>query len=122
MGGGITSVGLVEAAAFLFIGCFVDAIPAIIIIAPILAPLANSVGMHPIHFGMIGVVSLAFGLVTPPYGLCLLIDCAIARVKVSQVILDVVIILIPMLLMLFAIILFPDLVLFIPRLIMPKFV
>jgi len=121
-GAGVTSVGLVEAAAFLFIGCFIDAIPAIIIIAPILAPLANNVGMHPIHFGMIGVVSLAFGLVTPPYGLCLLIDCAIARVKVSQVILDVVIVLIPMLLMLLAIILFPDLVLFIPRLIMPKFV
>ena len=121
-GAGVTSVGLVEAAAFLFIGCFIDAIPAIIIIAPILAPLANSVGMHPVHFGMIGVVSLAFGLVTPPYGLCLLIDCAIARVKVSQVIVDVVIVLIPMLLMLFAIILFPDLVLFIPRLIMPKFV
>jgi tripartite ATP-independent transporter DctM subunit len=121
-GAGVTSVGLVEAAAFLFIGCFIDAVPAIIIIAPILAPLAQTVGMHPIHFGMIGVVSLAFGLVTPPYGLCLLIDCAIAKISVSEAIKDVAIILGPMLVMLLVIILFPDLVLFIPRLIMPKFV
>ena len=121
-GVGVMSVGLIEAAAFLFIGCFIDAIPSIIIIAPILAPMAANVGMHPIHFALIGVVSLAFGLVTPPYGLCLLIDVAIARTTVSHVIKDVVIILIPMLIVLFLIILFPYTVLFIPKLIMPKFV
>ena len=121
-GVGVVSVGLVEAAAFLFIGCFIDAVPAIIIIAPILAPMAMKVGMHPIHFALIGVVSLAFGLVTPPYGLCLLIDVAIARTTVSRVIKDVIIILIPMLIMLFLIILFPQVVLFIPKLFMPKFV
>jgi len=121
-GVGVTSVGLVEAAAFLFIGCFIDAVPAIIIIAPILAPMAVKVGMHPIHFAIIGVVSLAFGLVTPPYGLCLLIDVAIARTTVSHVIKDVAIILLPMLVMLFLIILFPQVVLFIPKLLMPKFV
>jgi tripartite ATP-independent transporter DctM subunit len=121
-GVGVVSVGLVEAAAFLFIGCFIDAVPAIIIVAPILAPLAMKVGMHPIHFALIGVVSLAFGLVTPPYGLCLLIDVAIAKTTVSRVLKDVIIILIPMLIMLFLIILFPQVVLFIPKLIMPKFV
>lgn len=121
-GVGVTSVGLIEAAAFLFIGCFIDAVPSIIIIAPLLAPLAASVGMHPIHFAIIGVVSLAFGLVTPPYGLCLLIDCAIAGVKVSKVIKDVAIILIPMFVALLLIILLPDLVLYVPRVIMPKFV
>jgi tripartite ATP-independent transporter DctM subunit len=121
-GVGITSVGLIEAAAFLFIGCFIDAVPAIIIIAPLLAPLAQSVGMHPVHFGIIGVISLAFGLVTPPYGLCLLIDCAIAKTTVGHVIKDVLIILIPMLLALLLVILFPQTVLFIPKLIMPKFV
>ena len=122
LGVGVTSVGVIEAAAFLFIGCFIDAVPSIIIVAPILAPLAASVGMHPIHFAIIGVVSLAFGLVTPPYGLCLLIDCAIAGVKVSEVIKDVAIILGSMLVALLLIILFPGLILFIPRLLMPKFV
>jgi tripartite ATP-independent transporter DctM subunit len=121
-GVGITSVGLIEAAAFLFIGCFIDAVPAIIIIAPLLAPLAQSVGMHPVHFGIIGVISLAFGLVTPPYGLCLLIDCAIAKTTVGHVLKDVLIILIPMLVALLLVILFPQTVLFIPKLIMPKFV
>lgn len=121
-GAGVTSVGLIEAAAFLFIGCFIDAVPSIIIIGPLLAPVAQSVGMHPIHFAIIGVVSLAFGLVTPPYGLCLLIDCHIAGIKVSEAIRDVGIILIPMLFVLFLVILFPDVILFIPRLLMPKFV
>jgi tripartite ATP-independent transporter DctM subunit len=121
-GAGVTSVGLIEAAAFLFIGCFIDAVPSIIIIAPLLAPVAQSVGMHPVHFGIIGVISLAFGLVTPPYGLCLLIDCAIAKTTVGHVLKDVLIILIPMLIALLLVILFPQTVLFIPKLIMPKFV
>ena len=66
-------------------------------------------------------VSLAFGLVTPPYGLCLLIDCHIARIKVSQALRDVLIILGPMLLMLLAVVFFPELILWIPRLLMPQF-
>jgi tripartite ATP-independent transporter DctM subunit len=121
-GAGVTSVGLIEAALFLVIGCFIDAIPSIIILGPLLAPVAQAVGMHPVHFAIIGVVALAFGLVTPPYGLCLLIDCHIAGIKVSEAIGDVAIILIPMLLMLLVVILFPELILFIPRLLMPKFV
>jgi tripartite ATP-independent transporter DctM subunit len=121
-GAGVTSVGLIEAAAFLFIGCFIDAIPAIIIVGPLLAPVAQTVHMHPVHFAIIGVVSLAFGLVTPPYGLCLLIDCHIAGIPLSAAVKDVAIILIPMLAALLLVILFPDLILFIPRLLMPKFV
>jgi TRAP-type C4-dicarboxylate transport system permease large subunit len=45
--------------------------------------------MHPIHFAIIGVISLAFGLVTPPYGLCLLIACKIGDIKVKQALRDV---------------------------------
>jgi TRAP-type C4-dicarboxylate transport system permease large subunit len=121
-GVGVTSVGLVEAALFLFIGCFIDAVPAIIILGPLLAPLAQSVGMHPVHFAIIGVVSLAFGLVTPPYGLCLLIDCHIAGIRVSDAIKDVAIILLPMLVALLLVILFPEAILALPRWVMPKFV
>jgi tripartite ATP-independent transporter DctM subunit len=121
-GVGVTSVGLIEAAAFMFIGVFIDAVPAIIIVAPLLAPMAQSVGMHPVHFGIIGIIALAFGLVTPPYGLCLLIDVAIARTTVAAVIKDVAIILTPMLIALLLVILFPEVVLFLPRWFMPKFV
>jgi hypothetical protein len=61
--------GLLHRGVFLVVGCFLDAIPAIIIVGTILQPLAQAVHMHPVHFAMIGIVSLAFGLVTPPYGL-----------------------------------------------------
>ena len=107
---------------FLFIGCFIDAVPAMIILASVLDPLSRHVGMHPVHFAIIGVISLAFGLVTPPYGLCLLIACTIAKIRVTEALRDVMIILIPMLLVLLFVILFPDVILFLPRLIMPKFV
>lgn len=117
----VTAVGIIQAVLFLIVGCFIDAIPAMIIFGALLEPLANKVGMHPVHFAIIGVISLAFGLVTPPYGLCLLIDCSIAKIKVVEALKDVSIILIPMLLMLLFVILFPNVILFLPRLILPKF-
>ena len=122
MGLGITGTGLMIAAAFLIIGMFIDAIPAIIILGTVLWPVATSVGMHPIHFAIIGVISLAFGLVTPPYGLCLLIACAVGKIKVIEALRDVAILLVPMLLVLLLIIALPDLILALPRLLMPKFV
>jgi tripartite ATP-independent transporter DctM subunit len=121
-GGGVTSVGFITAAAFIFIGCFIDAIPAIIIVGTILAPLADKVGMHPIHFAIIGVISIAYGLVTPPYGLCLMIACSIGGIKVKQALRDTVILFIPMLTVLLIVILFPDLILWLPRKLMPAFV
>jgi TRAP-type C4-dicarboxylate transport system permease large subunit len=78
--------------------------------------------MHPIHFAIIGVVSLAFGLVTPPYGLCLLISCAIGEIKVHQALRDVGIILIPMLLVLLLVIVLPELIMALPKLLMPRFI
>jgi tripartite ATP-independent transporter DctM subunit len=115
------SVGLLIAGSFLLIGMFIDAIPAIIILGTILLPVSASVGMHPIHFAIIGVISLAFGLVTPPYGLCLLISAEIGDVKVVKVLKDVVVILLPMLILLVLVILFPEIVLWLPRLIAPQF-
>lgn len=120
-GTGLISTGLLIALAFLVIGMFIDAIPAIIILGTILLPLADRVGMHPVHFAMIGVISLAFGLVTPPYGLCLLISCSLGRIRVMEALKDVAIILAPMLVLLLAVIVFPDLILFLPRLIVPRF-
>jgi tripartite ATP-independent transporter DctM subunit len=119
-GMGITGVGFFIAFVFLVVGCFLDAIPAIIIVGTILQPLAASVNMHPIHFAIIGIVSLAFGLVTPPYGLCLMISCAIAKVPLKFALKDTMIMLIPMLLMLAAIILFPEIPLILPKLVAPE--
>ena len=113
--------GFFIAAVFLVVGCFLDAIPAIIIVGTILQPVAEAAGMHPIHFAMVGIVSLAFGLVTPPYGLCLLISCAVAGVRVMDVLKDTCLMLLPMLGVLALLILWPDVALFLPRLLEPDF-
>ena len=121
LGTGPIGTGFLIAMAFLFVGMFIDAIPAIIILGTVLLPLAEQVDMHPIHFAIIGVISLAFGLVTPPYGLCLLISCSLGEVKVVQVLKDVGIILVPMLILLIIVIMFPDFVLFLPRWVTPSY-
>ena len=121
-GGGITSVGFITAFCFLVIGCFIDAIPAIIIVGTILAPLAESVGMHPIHFAIIGVISIAYGLVTPPYGLCLMIACTVGGIKIRAAVRDTLILFVPMLLVLLIVILLPDAMLWLPRQLMPTLV
>src|SRR3954462_4142542 len=118
--GGI-GVGLFIAFCFLVVGCFLDAIPAIIIVGTTLEPLARSVHMHPIQFAIIGIVSLAFGLVTPPYGLCLMIACAVAKVRLRYALKDTLIMLMPMLIVLAALIIWPELILILPRLISPEF-
>jgi len=118
---GPVSTGFIVAGAFLCIGMFIDAIPAIIILGTVLWPLAQVSHMHPIHFAIIGVISLAFGLVTPPYGLCLLITCAIGDIKIHEALKDVAIVLVPMLMVLLLVILWPELILALPRWLMPKF-
>jgi tripartite ATP-independent transporter DctM subunit len=107
------------AGVFLVVGCFLDAIPAIVIVGTVLEPLAKSVGLDPIHFAMIGIVSLAFGLVTPPYGLCLMISAHVAGMRVVDTLKDVFIMLIPMFAVLALVIMWPDLVLFLPKLFPP---
>mgnify|MGYP001237753726 FL=1 len=120
-GMGFIATGFFIAAVFLVVGCFLDAIPAIIICAPILEPLTKTVGMDPVHFAIISIVSLAFGLVTPPYGLCLLIACSVAGIRMREALRDTFIMLIPMVLVLALVIIFPEVSLTIPRLIAPDF-
>jgi len=118
-GMGPVTTGFFIAGVFLVVGCFLDAIPAIVIVGTVLEPLAKSVGMDPIHFAIVGIVSLAFGLVTPPYGLCLMISCAVAKIRIVDAIKDVMIMLIPMFVVLALIIIFPQIPLFLPRLFPP---
>ncbi len=104
---------------FLLFGLFIDAIPTIIILGTVLMPVAQAGGVDPIAFAIIGIVSLAFGLVTPPYGLCLLISAAIGGLNVVQVLKEVVIILAPMLVILIALAAFPEIILWLPKAVMP---
>ncbi len=116
---GMIGTSLIIAALFLFFGLFIDAIPTIIILGTVLLPIATAAEIHPIAFAIIGIISLAFGLVTPPYGLCLLISAAIGGMNVVSVMRDVCIILAPMVLILLLIILFPEIALWLPRTLMP---
>jgi tripartite ATP-independent transporter DctM subunit len=118
-GMGSIATGFFIAGVFLVVGCFLDAIPAIVIVGTVLEPLARSVGMDPIHFAMIGIVSLAFGLVTPPYGLCLMISAHVAGIRIVDALKDVLIMLLPMFAVLALVITWPDLVLFLPKLFPP---
>jgi len=117
---GTFGTSLVIAALFLFFGLFIDAIPTIIILGTVLFPVATAAEIHPVVFAIIGIVSLAFGLVTPPYGLCLLITASIGGLNVVQVMRDVFIILLPMLVILLLIIIFPEIALWLPRMLMPS--
>ena len=118
---GLVGVGFFVAFVFLVVGCFLDAIPAIIIVGTTLQPLTEAVHMHPVSFAIIGIVALAFGLVTPPYGLCLMISCAIAKVRLRYALKDTLIMLVPMLLVLAMLIIWPDIALILPKLISPEF-
>src|SRR5262249_39780310 len=118
---GMGPIGVSFFIAFVFsvVGCFLDAIPAIVIVGTVLEPLARSVDLHPVQFAIISIVSLAFGLVTPPYGLCLMISCAVAGVRLRYAIKDTMIMLVPMMVVLAALIVWPEVCLFLPRLIVP---
>ncbi len=116
---GIIGTGFLIAAVFLVVGCFLDAIPAIIIVGTTLQPMAAASGMHPVSFAIIGIVALAFGLVTPPYGMCLMISCAVAKVPLKFAIKDTLIMLVPMLFVLALLIIFPEIPLLLPRWISP---
>jgi tripartite ATP-independent transporter DctM subunit len=118
-GMGPIAAGFFIAACFLVVGCFLDAIPAIIIVGTVLEPLARSVDLHPVQFAIISIVSLAFGLVTPPYGMCLMVACAVAGVRLRFALKDTMIMLVPMLLVLVALIIWPSISLFLPRLLVP---
>jgi TRAP-type C4-dicarboxylate transport system permease large subunit len=118
---GPVETGFFISFVFLVVGCFLDAIPAIIIVGTILDPLARSAGLDPVHFAMIGIVSLAFGLVTPPYGLCLMIACSVAGIRMREALRDTLIMLVPMLLVLALLIVWPQVALFVPSLISPEF-
>jgi len=97
-----------------------DAIPAIVILGPLLRPMAEAVQIHPLHFSTVGIVALGFGLITPPYGLTLLISSHIAGINSMEAMREVSVFLFVMLLVLVALIVFPSISLFIPRLLVPQ--
>jgi len=79
----------VNAALFL-IGMFIETSAAIIVLAPILAPVAVHFGIDPVHFGLVMVVNLALGMITPPFGVNLFAACTVARISLDRMIKDLI--------------------------------
>ena len=73
-------------AALFVIGMFIETSAAIIVLAPILAPVAIHFGVDPVHFGLIMVVNLAMGMITPPFGVNLFAACTVAKISLDRII------------------------------------
>lgn len=108
-------------ALFIVVGTFESGVASIIIFLPIVQPMAAAAGLDPVHVGVIVCVTLALGLVTPPYGLCLFIAAKIGGISVDKAFVSIL----PWIGLFIAVdvllVLFPDLVLFLPRLLLPEF-
>jgi len=73
-------------AALFVIGMFIETSASIIVLAPILAPVAVHFGIDPVHFGLIMVVNLALGMITPPFGVNLFAACTVARISLDRIV------------------------------------
>lgn len=84
-GGQYTFLVLTIVVIFIF-GMMLDGLPAILIFFPILFPIATSVGVHPLHFGVLVIAIVGIAIVAPPIGLCLVILCSLAKIKLTDAI------------------------------------
>jgi len=107
---------LVANLVLLVLGCFLEGTTILLIIVPVLLPTAQALGIDPVHFGVVAVVNIMIGLITPPYGLLLFMMVKIAEVPLRDLVRDIMPFLYVMIGALALITLVPDLVLFLPRL------
>jgi len=102
------------------LGTFMDALPAILIFVPIIHPLAVEVGIHPVHVGVIVVMTQSFGLLTPPLGMVAMTACAVGGVPMVRIQKLLHIMMIPLLIVIVLCALAPWTVLLLPKLLVPK--
>ena len=100
----------------LIVGCFMETNAAIIILAPIFLPVVQALGVQPVHFGIIMVVNLAIGFVTPPLGVNLFVACNVAGAKLEEIVKGIIPILLVMILDLILITYIEPLSMFLPNL------
>ena len=102
----------------LIVGCFMDTTPAMMVLSPILLPIAVQFGVNPIHFGIIMVVSLAIGFITPPLGINLFVAARVGRSDLETVVSGIVRFIIVMIVDLLLITFIPIISMWLPNLIM----
>ena len=102
---------------FLFLGCIMDAVPAMLIFFPVLLPVAKSLAIDPIHFGVVVVLNLMIGLLTPPVGALLFLEAKIADIPFEALVRAVTPCLVALLAVLALTTYVPPLVTFVPNLV-----
>jgi len=100
----------------LVLGCFLEGTTILLVIVPVLLPTAQALGVDPVHFGVVAVVNIMIGLVTPPYGLLLFMMVKIADVPLRDMVREVMPFLAAMIVALALITFIPEIVLFLPKL------
>jgi len=100
----------------LVLGCFLEGTTIILVILPVLLPTAEALGVDLVHFGVMAVVNIMIGLVTPPYGLLLFLMTKIADVPLRDMVREAAPFLVVMFIALAIVTLLPDVTLFLPRL------
>jgi tripartite ATP-independent transporter DctM subunit len=110
-----TLLFLVIVVFLLAVGCFMDAGPAILILAPLLQPVMVSVGVDPIHFAVVMSIALILGLITPPMGLVLFVCSGLSGERVERIAWTLMPYFLFEVAVVFALVLFPELVLWLPR-------
>ena len=104
---------------FLLLGSMIDTVPILLVFVPLLMPTVNSLGIDPVHFGVVTVFNLLIGLITPPYGLTMYLLCRISNIQITEFWRYMWPIFLAMVCTLLAVTLYPPLTMWLPNKIMP---
>jgi tripartite ATP-independent transporter DctM subunit len=104
----------------LVLGTLLASSVIIIVFIGIFQALGNSVGIHPVHLGVVTIMTLALGLITPPVGICLMIDASIGGISLGKAFIESLPLVFAFLIVILLCVLIPDLVLFLPRALIPS--
>jgi tripartite ATP-independent transporter DctM subunit len=113
---GPTAFLLGVAVLLLILGLFLDASVILLVFIPLLLPAARAVGVDLVHFGIVALLNLMIGLITPPYGLLLFVMAALGRLPLIEIVREIWVFVIPLVAVVLVLILFPAITLFLPRL------
>ena len=105
---------------FVIVGDFIDAVPAIIIFMPIITKLTQVANINPLHMGVVVITTLVFGLITPPYGLSLLVASKYVGVGFGRAVMRSLPLYGVFFLTIAFVVMFPDFVLWLPKLLLPE--
>lgn len=100
---------------FLLLGCVLDATTIILVVIPLFLPTATALGVDPVHFGVVSVVNCMIGLITPPYGILLFVVNGTTGIPIKDIVREGVPFFFGLIVSLIALLLFPELVLWLPR-------